>query len=174
MSYLIIGAEGRFDDIDSTLNKLKKIAENEDVVIQLFNSKLIFGKEHLQSAVYHAKRSFDTKTNLADDMGIEILLYASGERQIKLAINKLGISKVIENFALLIYKPESSSSEKSLENIRDRVLDDLHLDLNDSVLAGDIEVLKAFGIGENEIQAVPEKGWVNLILERVAMVDIIK
>ena len=45
------------------------------------------------SAVEHAIRAFERKTNTTNSLEKEIILYASGERQLKLAIPKIGIKK---------------------------------------------------------------------------------
>jgi tRNA threonylcarbamoyladenosine modification (KEOPS) complex Cgi121 subunit len=50
----------------------------------------------------------------------------------------------------------------------------LSLDRNDAIIEGDKIVLKRFGIDENEIKTVPDDKYGDLILEKIAMVDIIK
>jgi hypothetical protein len=55
-----------------------------------------------------------------------------------------------------------------------KLLKQLSLDRDDTVLEGNIDTLKKFGIGENEINTVAKAKYGDLILEKVAMVDIIK
>ena len=60
------------------------------------------------------------------------------------------------------------------DHLIDEMLGSLSLRRNDDVLEGDKDVLRRFGIDENEIKTVTKAKYGNLILEKVAMVDIIK
>lgn len=174
MSYDISGARGRINDIDAVILKLKKLGEKYHVIIQLFDARLIFGKKHLESSIIHAQRAFESKTNLAGDMAIEILLYSSGERQISQAIGKIGIKKDCQEFGLVLCQEPGDEPSHDLDEIRNQVLKELSFDRDDGVLDGDRNVLERFGIEALEIETVPEPDWGNIILSRVAMVDVIK
>ena len=99
---------------------------------------------------------------------MEILLYASGERQLKLAIPKMGIKKGKSNVAIVIIDKKTKKY-----NVED-LLEMLSLEKDEKVLEGDINTLKKFGLKEEEIKTVSKSNYGNLILEKVAMVDIIK
>jgi tRNA threonylcarbamoyladenosine modification (KEOPS) complex Cgi121 subunit len=49
-----------------------------------------------------------------------------------------------------------------------------HLTHDDTILEGNRDTLKRFGITDQEIRTLPENKYGDLILEKVAMVDIIK
>ena len=66
------------------------------------NADLVFGKNHMISAVEHALRSFERKTNTTNSLEKEILLYASGERQLKLAIPKIGVKSGNVKIAIVL------------------------------------------------------------------------
>jgi len=174
MIYEIAGASGKLGNIAETMTLLKNLGEELNIFIQLFDANYIYGREHLQSAIMHAERSIKNNSNLADNPSMEILLYASGERQIKLAINKIGIKDNTETFALVIYSPEGSSLSENITGLCEKILTEIGLKRDDSVLEGNRGVLERFGIAENELKNVPETRWLNLILAKVAMVDIIK
>ena len=87
----IIGAKGDIQDVDNFLKKVESFAQNHNIIIQAINADLIYGKNHLISAVEHAVRAMDRKTNTTNSLEMEILLYASGERQLKIAIPKMGV-----------------------------------------------------------------------------------
>ena len=59
----IIGAKGFIQDIDDFLKKTDEFAKENKLKIQVFNSDIIFGKIHLISAIEHAKRAINQKTN---------------------------------------------------------------------------------------------------------------
>ena len=123
------------------------------------------------SAVEHAVRAISRKTNTTNSLEKEILLYASGERQLKLAIPKIGVKKGNVKIAIVILK----NKKKIISN---KIVDDLlklfYLTRDDKVLEGDENTLKRFGIKEKELKTVNKAKCSDLILEKVAMVDIIK
>ena len=167
----IIGATGEIKDIDSFLKIIEDFAKNNNLTIQSFNADLIFGKDHIISSVEHALRAIDRKTNTTNSLEMEILLYASGNRQLKLAIPKMGVKKSSGNIALVFVNKEKSEVPKKLIN---DLLKSLNIEANDKVLDGNKDTLVNFGINENEINTVTNDKFGQLILEKVAMVDILK
>jgi KEOPS complex subunit Cgi121 len=164
----IIGARGNIQNVDKFLKKIESFSQNNNLIVQAFDADLIYGKNHLISAVGHAKRAMERKTNLTNTLGMEILLYASGERQLKIGIPKMGVKKGYVNIAFVF--TEGKISEQEIK----KILDQLSLVREDHVIEGDVSTLKKFGITENEINTVTKNKYGNLILEKVAMVDIIK
>jgi KEOPS complex subunit Cgi121 len=164
----IIGAKGLIDDVDVFLSVIKSLSEKYDLVIQVFNADLIYGKDHLLSSYEHAKRAVNRKLNITKSLGMELLLYASGERQIKKALDKIGIKKNSVNLAILIHGRSIS------EGLINKILQQLKLTRSDMVLDGDIETLYKFGLPKEEIQTVSNDKYGDLILEKVANVDLIK
>ncbi|UCD91605.1 MAG: hypothetical protein JSV43_04940 [Methanobacteriota archaeon] len=164
MQFHICGARGRIPNVDEVLKKLKEFCERERCEGQVFDAGLVFGKSHILSAYEHAKRAFDERRNSSKSLVNEVLLYSSGERQISSAIGKMGIKEGSTEFCVLL------AGEKGLDDLV------LHMGLerDDSVLDGDIERLGEFGISGEEKQTVPEEKVFDLVLERVAMVDLLK
>jgi KEOPS complex subunit Cgi121 len=164
----IVGAKGNIQSVDMFLKKLDSLSKYYDILIQVFDAEVIYGKNHLISAIEHATRAMDRKTNTTNSLAMEILLYASGERQLKIAIPKMGVKKGNTNIAFVFIK--ESISEKIVRDI----LKQLSLDRDDMVLQGSINKIKKYGISEEEINTVAKSKYGDLILEKVAMVDIIK
>jgi KEOPS complex subunit Cgi121 len=162
----IIGATGKIKNIDIFLKKISNIAQENNTIIQVFNADLIYGKKHITSAVEHAKRAMIRKTNTTNTIEMEILLYASGDRQLKNAISKMGVKKGNANIAFFI--------ENKSDEIEEIILKELLLKRDDKILKGDINTLKKFGITDDEIATVSKEKYGHIILEKVAMVDIIK
>ena len=59
---------------------------------QLFDNRLIWGKRHLYSAIWHAYQAATHDQMISKTLSIEILLYAAGQRQIHKAIEILGVN----------------------------------------------------------------------------------
>ena len=170
----IIGTRGNIQDIDSFLKQVISFAQKHHVVIQVFDANMIFGKVHLISSVEHAIRTMGRKTNTTNSLDKEILLYASGERQIKLAIPKMGIKKGNGNIAFVFVNDVKAGDSELSDHLVDEVLESFSLVRDDSVLEGDMDTLRKFGFKENEIKTVTKTKYGHLILEKVAVVDIIK
>ena len=166
----IIGAKGDIQDIDVLLEKVGIFTQNNNIIIQAFDADMIYGKNHLISAFEHAKRAMDRKTNTTNSLEMETMLYASGERQLKLAIPKMGIKKGKTKIAFVLINQKA----KNLGNLAGEMLKFLNLTRDDQVLDGDENTLKKFGISENEMKTVTKAKYGHLILEKVAKVDIIK
>jgi KEOPS complex subunit Cgi121 len=171
----IIGAYGTINNRDTFLSSVHKLAKRHEILIQVFDASKIFGRDHLHSAILHALRAKTLKTMSTKSLKMEVLLYASGERQIQKAIDKMGIKKQNTTVAIILFyhkrKPYSQMFKKKVLN---EVLKISHLKRNDKVLEGDVNTLKEFGFTDQEIQAVPKSKYKYLILEKVALVDIIK
>jgi KEOPS complex subunit Cgi121 len=167
----IIGAIGEIVDIEKFLDNIKIFSRKNNVSIQIFNADLIFGKNHLLSAYEHAKRAFENKTNTTYSIEMEILLYASGERHLKLSIPKIGVKEGCQNIAIIFL---FDSKKKLSREFINKFLNEFLLKRDDKVLEGDENTLKKFGISNIEIQTVSENKYGHLILEKVAMVDIKK
>ena len=166
----IFGAKGNIQNVDSFLGKIIKYRKEKGLIIQAFNADVIYGKEHLVSAFKHAKRAFKNKTNSTNSLEMEILLYSSGERQLKLAIPKMGVVSGNSNVGFIFVKDKAMISDRIINEF----LDYVSLKRDDKVLLGNADTLKKFGIKKSEIQTVTEDKYGHLILEKVALVDIIK
>ena len=169
--YKIIGAKGFIQNIDDFLEKTRIFSEENKVVLQVFDAEVIYDEKHLISALINAKRAFDEKKNTTNTLEMEILLYAAGERQLKLAIPKIGFKKGKVNIAVLFY---DDKNKLDMDFVITKFLKELDLKKDNKVLKGDINTLKKFGIIDSEIKTVSEERYSDLILEKVAMVDIIK
>jgi KEOPS complex subunit Cgi121 len=166
----IIGAIGKIRNIDKFLKKIRKFSGENNLIIQIFNADLIYGKNHLVSSVKHAKRAFNTNKNVTNSIEMEILLYASGERQIKLAISKMGVKIGNSKVAFVVLKDKGQ-----IENITiNKLMKLLGFSREDKVLEGNKDKIVNFGITEQEINTITESKYGDLILEKVAMVDVIK
>ncbi len=60
---------------------------------QIISSENIIDEDQLKFALYHAKSAFSQKSNILKSLDVEFLLYLSQERQIKLALEKIGIKE---------------------------------------------------------------------------------
>lgn len=151
----VVGAllEGQ-EDSEDIFDRIESYREENDVFLQLFDQSKVIGKEHLKWAHKKAEETFEQGTNRANDLEIETLLWASGEWQIKDALDKMGIEGRIEKVAVLI------------DENPDKFLDQMKWSRNDEILEPTKEKLKAFGVTENEISSVDKPH--DLVFEKMA------
>jgi tRNA threonylcarbamoyladenosine modification (KEOPS) complex Cgi121 subunit len=171
--YKIIGAKGSIKDINKFINMISSFSKKHEIILQVFDADLIYGKNHLLSSIYHALRAIERKKNSTNSLAMEIMLYASGERQLKLAIPKMGIKNNTKNIALLLINRRNINIQIS-DNLINDLLEFISFKRCDSVLVGNEKTLIKFGINKNEIKTISKKNHQNLVIEKVALVDINK
>ncbi len=146
------------------MERAKTLASEMGVDILLMDADMVFGKVHIDTAIEHADRAFERKTNVAGTRMMEVMLYASGERQLSAAIDKMGVGKGTRRLAVV-----ASDSE-----CLDEVMRALSVKRDDNVLDGRLEELGKFGITKQAVRGVGKEKAMELVLERVALVDLLK
>ncbi|MEM0493461.1 MAG: KEOPS complex subunit Cgi121 [Candidatus Thermoplasmatota archaeon] len=159
------------------LEELSTQSKKYNIVLQAMNADMIYSKRHILSGTEHAIRALRENRNTMSTLAMELLLYIAGERQIKLAIDKIGVKNNTKKIALVsisdlsdITEARGRISSRDIKNIFNL----LKLEHDDSVLKGNKQTLIRFGLPMKEIETVSEDKYEGLILEKVAMVDIIK
>ncbi len=152
------------EDKDIFLKKIKKISEKQKIVIQVLDADKLAGEEHLRFAVQKAIKAFENGKNIAQDLSKEILLYVSGTRQISKAV-RMGVHNGINNIAVV--------------SIGENIDISAFLDITPkNVLGYDASknsvLMDIFGITQEEIKCAGQNKIPDLVLERVALVDILK
>lgn len=86
---VIIKIASSTTSIDQLINKIGKVNDKKNVV-QLFDPKKVVNKTHLLGAYVNTLASFRDKSNISNNMAIEMLLFVAMTRQISDAIIKVG------------------------------------------------------------------------------------
>ena len=169
----IIGGKSSIIDINEFIIKIHDFTEKYDLIIQVFNADMIYGKIHLLSSVEHAIRAMKNNTMTTNSIDKEIILYAAGERQLKIAIPKMGVKKGNCKIVFIFLKIDSNDS-KDLNELVKQFINEFKIKQDDSLINGSKKVLSNHGITEIEIETIPDENYCDLILEKIALVDIIK
>jgi len=152
------------DDVEEFLQKLKKTGEEKNITIQALDADKLAGEAHIRYAVQKAMNSFNSGTNIANDPAKEILLYAAGTRQINKAL-KFGIHRGENNIVLV-----AAGENPDLSGF-DEITQKSVLQYNASKKEA---IMELFNITNEEIEAVGEEKIPELVLERVALADVIR
>ncbi|MCX6666363.1 MAG: KEOPS complex subunit Cgi121 [Euryarchaeota archaeon] len=173
----VFGATGVVSDVEELVEQALLFSKKYSVVVQVLNADMVFGENHLISASEHAIRAMRQKRNSTNSVAMEVLLYASGERQIKLGIQKMGVRSQKSRIAFVVIDqvPDVSEAKGIFSDADiDMMLKELGFVRDDKVLEGARDTLKNFGFTDKEMKTVVPAKYGQLILERVAMVDVIK
>lgn len=142
--------------------------------LQIFDADLIATHQHLYFAVLNALQAFRTKTNIAKSIAVELMLYASANRQIQRAIEHIGIKPESLNIAVVIVGDDADAMAAQLNALSKWlgcVPDDSVLGLN---MNKQRKIQAAFEISPVELETVkgsPEEVLVALVIERMALLS---
>ncbi|MGD0818575.1 MAG: KEOPS complex subunit Cgi121 [Methanomassiliicoccales archaeon] len=159
-SVLILGARGEACSASDFMAQIQSLPCD---VLPL-DADVVCSMAHLEAAVIHAKRAMEQGTNASATVSMETMLFASGERQISKAKEKMGAKNGMRHFALVLFDCDDPSD----------ILRRLKLIRDDQVLLPSREKAIGFGIESSELESVPERQAADLVLERVAFVEILK
>lgn len=148
----------------------------QSIWIQFFNAELVASWQHLYFAVLNALLAFKNESNISKSVAMEAMLYASAQRQIRKAIELMGVKCSSSNVAVVVIGESAESVESVLSVVSKRVgkeTNDAVLELSKEKVHG---IREAFGITKTELETVMEKdndkdALVNLVIERVALLS---
>ena len=153
----IAGFKSKVDNVGDLIAATKDMGLN--CTTQLLNAQGIAGRDHIMHATIHAIQAFHRKENIAQDLGLEICVRASGQRQISQAINLLGIKEGNLDICAVLVGCNN--------NLMDE-LGDILGQRDDSVLEPDYEILKKmYPISDLEIQTFGSVS--RVLMERTAL-----
>lgn len=150
---------GNFQEFMQMINDL-----NLECTVQLMDARAVAGKEHVFNAAIHALNAFKREENIAKDLGLEICLRASAQRQISRALDVLGIKAGEMDICVVVVGCNEDVMEKIEGVIGKR---------DDVVLEPDENIIKElYDIQDTEIEAA---GTISRVLmERTALLIIDK
>jgi KEOPS complex subunit Cgi121 len=163
----------KIKDVNGFLGDVRK--EIGEAHVQFFDAKLIASQWHLYFAALNALKAFEKKLNISSSLAVEALLYASAQRQIRKAVDMLGIKPSCTQVAVLVIGKTENEVDMALETISELMpgeRDDSVLKLTDEKFDG---IKKLFGVSDLEIEAklrregLERETLVDLVIEHVAL-----
>jgi len=153
-------------DRDRFLHAVRAIASDYGTAVICFNADNLAGKRHAEIALCHALRSQKAGTLIANSFEMEALLYASGSRQCSVA-SAFGV-RVGKNRAYICCCPGGAAVWEALAPLVRFVDEDW-----DTITPEHRANLKElFSIPDEEIAAAGELRFADLVLERVALLEV--
>ena len=155
--------------------KVAREATPQKASIQFLNAQLVATWQHLYFAVLNALLAFKNQRNISKSVTMEVMLYASAQRQIRKAIQLIGIKRASANVAIVIVGADIDFVKAVLSAVSKRVgvePDETVLELTQEKTKS---IRKAFGIRAEELEAVNKKNakqaLVSLVIERTALLS---
>jgi KEOPS complex subunit Cgi121 len=149
------------------LNTIRELGERHSVNIILFNADRMAGRAHVKSAIVHAFRAFSEGDPIANSVEMEALLYAAGSRQCQQG-TEFGVHPG-ENRVYLCICPENKQVQKDFQQLG------VYCDEEDwetfSVEKQSL-LMELFGVTAEEVGVVGISRLQDLVLERVALLEV--
>ncbi len=162
MRYAIAGARGTIHDPEAAIKAVQAWATSHGGEVLLADARTVFGRDHLETAVRHALRAEAAGTMISRSISMETLRYLSAQRQVSDAIRVAGIRRGSRELAIVVFQTPS------LEGL----LAEFGWARDDAVLEAQGKSLRTFGISQKEATTVARKSQVDLVLEKVALLDV--
>ncbi|AKU06211.1 KEOPS complex subunit Cgi121 [Haloferax gibbonsii] len=160
----LVEAEATVSDLDSFIAVVGDVADETGATVQAFDARYVVDREHLERAIELADRAIGRGNEIARDRAVEILLYASGRRQINRAF-EIGVSEGTLPVVILVDGSDEEDAEAALFD---------RLDLEPAETLGDYDealVREVFDVGETELR-VADGDLPALVKERVALLAV--
>jgi KEOPS complex subunit Cgi121 len=149
------------------------------MTIQIVDASRVAGSRHLFFAYLNAKKAHEQGRRISDNLEMEILLYASGQRQIVKAIDMIGVKPHTSTLAILLSgssETEVNEAEGLLATSIGGIRDDSVLDVQGKEKIKDLQQI--YTITQLEIETMLENSkqihevltW--LIVERVSLLSL--
>jgi KEOPS complex subunit Cgi121 len=171
--FRITAGQMMVSNVNDCVQELNRLSDDLDLSLQVLNADMVCGKKHIDSAILHAIRAWKENTQSTHSLSMEVILYAAGERQVKIALEKMGISSG-NNSVVLVLIDAKQKKKKKLDKIVDQIVEKLNIIKDSSVISCSVDKLQLFGIERTEIETVSKDHLSHLVLEKIALVDIIK
>lgn len=148
------------------LQKIRAIAELFDTHLICFNAGMLAGKRHARTALHHAVRSFHNGSMVSNTLEMEALLFAAGSRQCSVAA-LFGVHEGDNSMFVGCYPPRDGiwDALTPLMCVADENMDTIDPHKR-------AYLIKLFGITEEEIATCSEDCITELVLERIALLEV--
>lgn len=101
---------------DELLSIVRSLS-NDSLTVQLMNGLLITDETHLLSAAQNALNAQNGGYMLSRSLDVEIIVYASAQRQIGRALKELGVYDYLEHIAVVAIGVDKETVEQSLKEL---------------------------------------------------------
>lgn len=149
------------------LIQLATSMSSDSLTVQLLNGLLIASEIHLLSAAQNAIRAQQGDYMISRSLDVEIIVFASAQRQIGRALEALGVHDGLDEIALVVIGTDNSSVEHSIKDLVDTIGTET-LPSFSATNERMERVKKHFQIGDREISAISDSETLESQLDALA------
>ncbi|MDD1775408.1 MAG: KEOPS complex subunit Cgi121 [Methanobacterium sp.] len=158
VNFKILGFSHVIEDVSTFIRQIDSLTSDPGV-IQLLDADGVAGEEHVNHAVHQAVNSFKRKDNIANDLGLEICVRASAQRQISKALELLGLKKGYNNICAVLVDCDKDTVNE---------LQSYMGEINNKILEPDITSLKEiYNVSDEEMKS--SGGITRVMIERTSL-----
>lgn len=160
-------ARMEIDSVPYLLSTIRDIADRSGTRIVCLNAEMMAGRQHAEEAIRQALRAEEEGTMTARSLEMEVMLYASGQRQTSLAMGfGLHEGTMLTWIGII---PDSLMALDLLQSLATPVPDE------EGIPESRIPALQElYGITDAEIGTVGKGRITDLVMERTALLNILK
>ena len=162
----VLAATCFIEDRVTFLHKIRTIAESFDTHIICFNADMLASKRHARTALHHAVRSFRNGSMVSNTLEMEALLFAAGSRQCSVAAS-FGVHDGNNSLLVCCYPTR--------EGIWNALTPPLNItNKKEGTISPQkrAHLMELFGITEEEITTCSGDRIIDLVLERIALLEV--
>lgn len=164
----------KIEDAEGFLKATRR--EQQGTAVQFFNAELVATWQHLYFAVLNALTAFRNKSNISKNVAVEVMLYASAQRQIRKAIALIGVNRGSADVAVVIIGEKPGAVKTALSSVSKRIgtePDETVLALSNSKMQS---IREAFDMSDRELETFiaksdTQQALINLVVERMALLS---
>ena len=165
----IAGGRVAVRDVGEILKKIEAIDGGHGTVSQVFDASRIAGKAHLAHAAKLALTAHSMGRGFTSSLGLELMCWAAGVRQIDLALKRVGLREGSCEVAILTL----GGSRLAVKRAQDEIFSRLDIKRDDRVLELTPKKTRlladVFSVSERELGVA---GIEKLVLERIALLSL--
>jgi tRNA threonylcarbamoyladenosine modification (KEOPS) complex Cgi121 subunit len=152
----------KLEDVLFLVKKSARIAP-----LQVVRADRVVGADHVRQAARCARRAMAEGRAQANSLETEFLRYLAGERQVKTALAKMGLPEVADAAVAVGFGPHRADALTHLAEA-------LGAEEDDGLAAASMAKLRSFGVAEAALAATTPARHLDLALEAVAAVDLMR
>ncbi|MDO9539228.1 MAG: KEOPS complex subunit Cgi121 [Methanocalculus sp.] len=160
-------AKVQVESVPEVLRKIREISRSHCIRIVCMNATMMAGRSHAEEAIRQALLAEKEGTMTARSLEMEVLLYASGQRQTSLAMN-FGLHEG-EMTTWIGLIPHSGEVWGELAEFMTIINDEEEIPPDRILLLQEL-----FGITDKEIETVGTRRINELVIERTALLNVLK
>jgi KEOPS complex subunit Cgi121 len=163
---IVIQFRTEVSEPEEFLRDVREIASQYGVSVILFDASKMAGIAHVRSALFHAFRAFQEDKTISNSLEMEALLYASGSRQCQHAV-RFGVHTGRNDAYLCICPGRDAVLEEMLKH--GKMCNEDWEVLSPEKIG---RLMDIFGITREEVGVVGAARIPELVLERVALLEV--